>query len=593
MLIQAAANEWKVPASECSAANSVITHKPSGRTTTFGKVAEAAAKLEPPKDIKLKDAKDWKIAGKGVKRLDTLDKLTGKQVYGIDIKMPGMLIATIRDCPVHDRQAQELRRRQGRRHAGREEGGAGRRYRRRRRRRHLLACPQGHRSPAGRVGPRRSRQGVERHASPSSSKTGLDAEQAFVGNKAGDAKADLGDAKRKIEAVYSFPYQNHATMEPMNSDRALYGRRMRGMGPDPERRGRARRGRRRNPACRSASATSTRCCAAAASAAAAGSTMCARRWQIAKQMPGTPVKLIWSREEDMTHCAYHPVTQAKLTAGVDADGNVTGFHMRISGQSISASLAPERLDASGMDPVVFQGLTPNSPEGNFGYQIPNLLIDHAMRNTHILAGFWRGVNVNHNAIYSECFIDEVAHALGQDPLAFRLKMLKPKHAAVLKAVGDKVGWGTPAPQGVYRGLAQYMAHGSYVAACAEVSVTAQGALTMHRIVAAIDPGVAVNPAQIERQMSGSFVYGLTALLYGECTVKDGAIEQTNFDTYQMLRLHEMPKVETIVMPSGGFWGGVGEPTISVAAPAVLNAIFAATGKRIRSVPLMHQGIRTA
>jgi isoquinoline 1-oxidoreductase beta subunit len=256
-------------------------------------------------------------------------------------------------------------------------------------------------------------------------------------------------------------------------------------------------------------------------------------------------------------------------------------------------LAPERLEAGGLDPVVFQGLSPSSPEGNFGYQFPNVLIDHAMRNTHILAGFWRGVNVNHNAIYTECFIDEVAHSLGQDPLAFRLKLLKPKHAAVLKAVADKAGWGTPAPAGVHRGLAQYMAHGSYVAACAEVSVSAQGILKMHRIVAAIDPGYAVNPAQIQRQVSGSFVFGLSALLYGEITVKDGAVEQTNFDTYNSLRIRDMPPVEVIVMPSGGFWGGVGEPTVSVAAPAVLNAIYAATGKRLRSVPLMHEGIRTA
>jgi isoquinoline 1-oxidoreductase beta subunit len=526
-----------------------------------------------------------------VKRLDTRDKLTGKQVYGIDLRMPGMLVAAIRDCPV---QTGKLKSFDAAKVAGMpgvkkvvpvgDTGVA------------VVADTYWHAHKAIEALPVAWDLGEAAKVSSASIAkflaTGLDAEQAFVGNKAGDAKADLGNAKRKIEAVYSFPYLNHATMEPMNST-ALY----------------------TADGCEVWSPTQNGEAALAAVAEETGfpvgkcdvhKVLCGggfgRRGrvdyvrqavQIAKQMPGTPVKLIWSREEDMTHCAYHPVTQAKLTAGVDANGNLTGFHMRISGQSISASLAPERMDPSGMDPVVFQGLSPNSPEGNFGYQIPNLLIDHAMRNTHILAGFWRGVNVNHNAIYSECFIDEVAHEIGQDQLAFRLKMLKPKHAAVLKAVGDKVGWGTPAPQGVHRGLAQYMSHGSYVAACAEVSVTAQGALTMHRIVAAIDPGVAVNPAQIERQMSGSFVYGLTALLYGECTVKDGAIEQTNFDTYQMLRLHEMPKVETIIMPSGGFWGGVGEPTISVAAPAVLNAIFAATGKRIRSVPLMHQGIRTA
>ena len=591
MLIQAAANEWKVPASECSAANSVITHKASGRTTMYCKVAEAAAKLEPPKDVKLKDPKDWKIAGKGLKRLDTADKLTGKQVYGIDIKLPGMLVATIKDTPVPTGKIKSFDAAKVASMPGVKKvvqvGNSGVA---------VIADTYWHAHKAIEALPIVWDPGEPAKVSSASIakflETGLDAEQAFVGNKAGDAKADIGAAKRKIEAVYSFPYLNHATMEPMNST-ALY----------------------TADECEVWSPTQNGEAALAAAAEESGlpigkcdvhKVLCGggfgRRGRvdyvrqavaIAKQMPGTPVKLIWSREEDMTHCAYHPVTQAKLTAGIDANGNVTGFHMRISGQSISASLAPERMDASGMDPVVFQGLSPNSPEGSFGYQFPNLLIDNAMRNTHILAGFWRGVNVNHNAIYSECFIDEVAHALGQDQLAFRLKLLKPKHAAVLKAVGDRVGWGTPAPQGVFRGLAQYMSHGSYVAACAEVSVSAQGELKMHRIVAAIDPGVVVNPAQVERQMSGSFVFGLTALLYGECTVKDGAIEQTNFDTYQMLRLREMPKVESIIMPSGGFWGGVGEPTISVAAPAVLNAIFAATGKRIRSVPLMHQGIRTA
>jgi isoquinoline 1-oxidoreductase beta subunit len=193
----------------------------------------------------------------------------------------------------------------------------------------------------------------------------------------------------------------------------------------------------------------------------------------------------------------------------------------------------------------------------------------------------------------ECFMDELAHAVGQDPLEFRRKLLKPKHLAVLNAAAEKAGWGTPAPQGVYRGLAQYHTYGSYVAAVAEISLSDQGMLKIHRIVAATDPGVAVNPAQIERQVAGSFAYGLSALLYGEITVKNGAVEQTNFDNYNVMRMAEMPKVEVIIMPSGGFWGGVGEPTIAVAAPAVLNAIFAATGRRIRSVLLKDQGIRTA
>jgi isoquinoline 1-oxidoreductase beta subunit len=205
------------------------------------------------------------------------------------------------------------------------------------------------------------------------------------------------------------------------------------------------------------------------------------------------------------------------------------------------------------------------------------------------------VNLNHNAIYVECFIDEIAHATGQDPLALRRKLLakSPKHRAVLDAVAERIGWDKPAPQGRHRGLAQIMGFGSYVAACAEVSVSQDGKLRIHRIVAATDCGHAVNPQQIEAQVEGSFVYGLSAALYGGITLKDGRVEQTNFHDYPVLRIDEMPAVETIVMPSGGFWGGVGEPTIAVAAPAVLNAIFAATGKRIRDLPLKNHSLKTA
>jgi isoquinoline 1-oxidoreductase beta subunit len=314
---------------------------------------------------------------------------------------------------------------------------------------------------------------------------------------------------------------------------------------------------------------------------------------IAKQMPGTPIKLLWSREEDMLHGKYHPITQCKLTGAFDADNNLTSLHMRLSGQSILASVRQDAL-VNGMDPVTFQGLNATG-ESAIGYTVPNLLIEHSMRNPHVPPGFWRGVNVNHNAIYLECFIDELAHAAGQDPLAFRRKLMSkhPKHLAVLEAVAEKIGWSKPAPQGVYRGICQHMGFGSYVAGAAEISVTDGNKIKVHRIVAATDPGYAVNPAQIERQIAGSFVYGLSALFYGGCTVKDGKIEQTNFDTYNSMRIAEMPKVECVMVPSGGFWGGVGEPTICVAGPAVLNAYFAATGKRIRSVPLKDQNISFA
>jgi isoquinoline 1-oxidoreductase beta subunit len=315
--------------------------------------------------------------------------------------------------------------------------------------------------------------------------------------------------------------------------------------------------------------------------------------KIAMTMPGIPVKLLWTREEDMLHGYFHPITKARMTAGIDADGNLDALHVRISGQSILATLAPQGLK-DGMDPVVFQALAPEG-DHSFSYTVPNLLVDHAMRNTHITPGFWRGVNVNQNAIYLECFLDEVAHETGADALAFRQNLMKdnPLALAVLNKVAEKAQWSKPAEEGRYRGLSVCKAFGSYVAACAEVSVDDAGELTMHRIFAATDPGYAVNPQQIEAQVFGSFVYGLSAMMYGECTVKDGQIEQENFNTYPSMKIADMPYVDTTVMPSGGFWGGVGEPTIAVAAPAVLNAIFAATGKRVRNLPLKNQDLRRA
>jgi isoquinoline 1-oxidoreductase subunit beta len=587
MLIRAAAAGWGVEPAECSAVNSVITHKPSGRTTTYGTVAAAAAKLDPPKDIKLKDPKDWKIAGKPLKRLDTADKVNGKQVYAIDLKFPGMLTATIRDCPVPGGKVKSF-------DAAKVSGMRGVKK----------VVPVGDTAVAVVAdsfwnaksaltalpivwdeGPNAT---VTSATIAEMLKEGLDAEQALVGNKGGDAKAALAGATKVVEAVYGYPYQAHATMEPMNAT-ARYT-------PD-----------RCEVWCPTQNGEST--LAAVAEAAGLPVEKCevykqllgggfGRRGfsdyarqavQIAMQMPGTPVKLLWSREEDMTHDFYHPVTQCRLRGALDAAGNVVGLHMRISGQSILATVLPQNL-RDGMDPAVFQGLNPGGAEGEFGYNIPNVLIDHAMRNTHIRPGFWRGVNTKQNAIYTECFIDELAHAAGQDPLEFRRKMLKPKHLAVLNAAAERAGYGK-APAGTYHGLAQFMGYGSYVAACAEVSVSADGRLKIHRIVAATNPGHAVNPAQIERQVAGSFVYGLSAMLYGECTVNGGAIEQTNFDSYNVMRIDEMPKVEVVIVPTGDFWGGVGEPTIAVAAPAVLNAIFAASGKRIRSLPLKDQDLK--
>ena len=591
MLVQAAANQWSVPVEQCVAADSVITHTPSGRRLTYGQVASAAAAIAVPENPPLKDPKTWKIAGKPLPRLDTADKVNGRQIYGADLKLPGMLNAAIKDCPVFGGKVMSF-------DAAKVQSMAG-----------VRKVVQVGSSAVAVVadtwwqaktaldalpitwdnGPHAK---VNSEAIAQTLRAGLDAPEAFVGNQSGDAPAAIRGAARQVEAVYGYPYQNHACMEPMNATARW----------TPER-------------CEVWTPTQNGEASLAATAAASGLPIAqcevykihlgggfGRRgfqdWipqvvAIAKTLPGTPVKLLWSREEDMLHGRFHPVTQAKMRAGLDAQGNVVGLHMRLSGQSILASVAPQNL-RNGADMVAFQGLTP-SGDGAIGYGFANLLVDHAMRNPHVPPGFWRGVNHNQNAIYLECFIDELAHAAGVDPLEYRRRLMSkhPKHLAVLEAAAARAGWGKPAAQGVFRGMAQHMGFGSYTAAVAEVSVNKDGKLKVHRIVAATDPGHAVNPQQIQAQVEGSFAYGLSAALYGECSVKDGRIEQENFNTYEVVRMADMPRVETIVMPSGGFWGGVGEPTIAVAAPAVLNAVFAATGKRIRQLPLAKVDLRRA
>ena len=592
MLIEAAAEAWGVPKAECSAANSVITHRASGRTTTYGKVAAAAAELFPPEQVTLKDPKDWKLIGKPVKRLDTRDKLTGKQVFGADLTLPGMLNASIRACPTFGGKLKafdesKVRSLPGVRAVLRVDDDAVA----------VVADTWWQANTALDQLPVTWDKGpnaqLDSAAIERMLEEGLTAADAFVGNENGDAKAALKGAAKTVEAVYAYPYQNHATMEPMNATARW----------TPER-------------CEVWCPTQNGEAALEATAEAAGlpPTKCdvykihlgggfGRRGAfhdfvtqavaIARQLPGTPVKLLWTREEDMQHGHYHPITQCRLVGGLDDEGELTGLHVRISGQSILASVNPKWMK-NGMDTFTFQCLLPDGDHA-FSYTVPNLLVEHAMRNPPVPPGFWRGVNVNQNTIYMECFMDELAHAAGKDPLEFRRKLMAkhPRALAVLNAVADKAGWGKPAAEGVHRGLAVCKAFASHVAACAEVSVDAKGRLKIHRIVAATDPGHAVNPQQIEAQVEGSFVYGLSALLYGECTIKDGAVQQANFNDYPSMLIDEMPEVETIIMPSGGFWGGIGEPTIAVAAPAVLNAIFAATGKRVRRFPLKNVDLSSA
>ena len=589
MLEQAAAAQWGVAPSECRGHEGAVTHAATGRSLRYGQLAEAAGKLPVPRDVALKAPADWTIIGKPLPRLDTAEKCNGAAVYAIDVALPGMLLAAIAQCPVFGGKLASF-------DAPAVQGMPGVR--------HVL--PVGDNAVAvvadtwWQAKTALEKLPVTWDEGPGAKEDskaiaarlaeGLDAPTAAAGNKAGDAPGVLAKARRTVTATYGTPFLNHATLEPMNCTAKMDGDWLEVW-----------------------VGTQNGDATLAAAAEAGGVPLdrvrvnkyllgggFGRRGQqdytrqavlLAKQVPGRPVKLIWSREEDMQHGYYRPITQCKLTAALDDAGNVDALHVRISGQSILAYLAPNRLN-NGVDMAQFQGLTP----AEFGYNaIPNLLIDHAMRNTAVPVGFWRGVNHNQNAVYVECFIDELAAAAGRDPLEFRRAMLakSPKHLAVLNAAAEKAGWGTPLPAGVFRGICQNYGFGSYTAAVAEVSVSKGGELKILRIVAATDPGYVVNPDQVTAQVEGSFTYGMSALLYSENTVEAGRVVEGNFDSYQVARMADTPKIETVLVPSGGFWGGVGEPTIAVAAPAVLNAIYAATGKRIRTLPLKNADLSHA
>jgi isoquinoline 1-oxidoreductase subunit beta len=587
MLLQAAADEWKVPVGELTVTDGVITHSASSRSLSYGKLAAAAAKLEPPdpKAIKLKDPKDWKIAGKAVKRIDTADKLDGSKIYAIDVQLPNMLCAAIKDCPVFGGKVASYDEAKiaglpGVRKVVKVKDTAVA----------VVADTWWRAKTALDALPIVWDEGPNASVSSASIaeqlKQGLAATATNGDRRNGDALKAIESAAKKVEAVYSTPFLAHATMEPMNATVRLAAEKAEVW-----------------VATQNAEASM----AALSEASGVPLAKCevyrtdlgggfGRRGgtqdyvhqavAIAKEFPGVPIKLIWSREEDQAHDFFRPISQCGCAAGLDANGNLVGLHMRVCGQSINATLNPAGI-VNGRDRRQLQGLWEEPGDAQLGYTVPNLLIEYVMRNTHVPVGPWRGVNTNQNGVYMECFIDEVARAAGKDPLEFRRALMgnHPKHLAVLNAAAEKGAWGKPLPPGIHRGIAQFMGYGSYSAAVAEVSVSDRGELKVHRMVLALDCGHAVNPDQIAAQVEGSVAYGLTATLYGECRVKDGRMVDLNFDSYEIMRLAEMPKVETVIVPSRDFWGGVGEPTICVVAPAVLNAIHAATGKPVRQLPL--------
>jgi isoquinoline 1-oxidoreductase beta subunit len=585
MLIAAAAQRWDVPAAECRAANSVITHRPSGRTVTYGAVAEAASRLTPPTSVTLKDPAQWKLIGQPMKRFDTPDKVMGKPIFGADIALPNMLVAAIRQCPVfggtpksYDEAA--IRGRPGVRGVVPLRDGVA-----------VVADSWWQAKQAADALPvtwdEGPNGGVSSASILASLRAGLTAQDAAVARRDGDVAAALARAGTVIEAEYFAPFLSHTPMEPMNCTAHVTADRVEVWAPTQN-------------------AEATLAAAAEAAGVPPGKVevhvtfvggafgrrgpfqdFTRQAVAIAKAV-GRPVKLLWSREEDIQHDFYRPVSLARFTAGLDAAGTPIAWQARVAGPSIFAALAPQQIKG-GLDLSFLDGLH------DMPYGIPNVLVEYAMRNTHVPVGFWRSVNHTQNAFFKECFLDEMAHAAGRDPYQFRRGLLagKRRELDVLDAAARRAGWDQPPPAGVFRGIALNASYGSYAAQVAEVSVSAGGEVRVHRVVCAIDSGYVVNPDTVQAQVEGAIGYALRATLYGEITIKDGRAQQSNFHDNEMLLLAQMPQVEVYPVPSGGFWGGIGEPGVPPLPPAVCNAIFAATGRRIRSLPLKHHDLRRA
>lgn len=588
MLVQAAAQQWNVPPSECIASLNKVTHTPSKRSLSYGQLATAAAKLEAPKEVRLKDPKDWTLIGKSIPRVDIPSIVTGRIKYGIDTQLPGMLHAAVAACPVFNGKVKSM-------DASKVEN----------RRGIVKVLNMGEFVAVVADNWWRAKEAlrevsvdwdVGEHGTLNSAgimaqfKAGMEQSELAVARNDGDTTDAMRKAAKVVEADYFTPYLAHATMEPMVCTAWLHGDQLEVW-----------------------SSTQNPEATLAVSAATAGVPQANVRVHpvqlggglgrkspqdftrqavmIAKAMAGKPVKMLWTREEEIQHGLYRPASLMRFKAGLDASGKVDALHIRVSAPSILATLLKLPLP-KGIDGQAVASFNDHP------YDIPNTLVDYAQRNTNVPVGFWRSVGHSQNPYGRECFVDEMAQAAGKDPVAFRLSMLpnnekSKRDRSILEAVTKAAGWGSPLPAGVFRGVAETEGYGSWTACVCEVSINAKNEVKIHRVVIGIDPGYAVNPDNIVAQFQGSVVHGLTAIFWGENTIKEGRVEQSNFHDYRMMRLNEMPKVEVVIAPTGGFWGGVGEPAQAPLAPALVNAISAALGKRIRSLPLKNHGLSLA
>ena len=576
MLVATAAKRWNVDPGACHTENNAVVHTANGKRLGYGALVEEASKLSVPVNPKLKDPRDYKYVGKATPRIDSPEKSNGKAKFGIDVRRPGMLHAVVERCPVFGGKLREFDGTKTQAVPGVKQvvqvstGVA------------VVAdntwsAMEGRRALAVHwdegANAKNSSDGIRRLYHQSMEQSGA------IARKDGDADAALASAPRKIEALYEVPFLAHATMEPMNctadvrSDGCdiyaptqfqtfsqMTGAKITGLKPEQVRihttylgGGFGRR---------------------------AEQDFISEAVELSKAM-NAPVQVTWSREDDMQHDFYRPAVLVKLNAGFDASGTAVAWKSRIVGPSIMSRFFPGSVK-NGIDETAVEGIA------TLKYEIPNFLVDYVMTEPGVPVGFWRSVGSSHNGYIAECFVDEMAKAAGKDPVEFRCGLLakETRYLGVVNLAADKAGWSKPLPAGRYRGIAVVESFGSFVAEVAEISIDRKAhTVQVHRVVAAVDCGRYVNPETIRAQIEGGIVYGLSAALKGEITLANGRVEQSNFNDYDILRINETPKTEVYIVQSSDGPGGIGEPGTPPIAPAVCNAILAATGKPVRRLPI--------
>lgn len=573
MLVTAAAQAWEVDRVACRAEKGYVVHRPTGRRMTYGELAGAAAALPIPRDVPLKKPAEYRLLGNSVPRLDSPSKINGSAIFGIDVKVPGMLYATVLRCPyiggsVKAFDARKARAVPGVREVLRTMGGIA-----------VLADSTWNALRGRSLLEVEWDQGLNASLSQDSVRKILEQSAkspAVMARNEGDADRAIAAAHRIVESAFELPYLAHAAMEPLNCTAHV---RWNGceiwcstQNPESVQR-RAARVAMLPPAWVDVQTTLI----GGGFGRRLENDMVVDAIQLSKAT-GKPVQVVWSREDDMQHDFYRPAAYSHMVAALDAEGQLTAWKHRLVSQSINSRFG----SFDGPDTTSVQGAN------DLPYTIPNIRVDYVAAQLPMPVGYWRSVGYSLNAFFTECFMDEVAAAAGKDPCEFRLGLLRnsPRRKAVLELVAEKSNWGKVLPAGKGRGVALHTSYRTTVAQVAEVSMAPDGTVRVERVVCAIDCGQIANPDTIQAQMQGGIVFGLSAALWGDITLNDGRVLESNFDSYRVLRISEMPEVEVYVVPSVEASTGVGEVAVPPIAPAVANALFAATGKRVRRLPIM-------